>query len=231
MASEVTICNTALGYLGDTAEIASLNEASTQAQLCKKFYAPARDALLEMAAWGFATTRAALAEIDGSWQKQWQHAYAMPNNVMNVLAVLPSDAPGDTEVNISSWPGVNGPVGASWPLGYAPVPGAIVYTPQPYTIELGPDGTEIILTNQESALLRYTMSVTNTTLFSPLFTLALGRLLASMLAGPILKGDAGAAEATRQYKIFQVIEAQAEASDANQVYTKTEASVSWIAGR
>ena len=50
MASEVDICNLALGHLGDNATVASLNppEGSVQAQHCARFYPIARDALLEM---------------------------------------------------------------------------------------------------------------------------------------------------------------------------------------
>ena len=60
MASEVDICNLALSHLGDTATIASLDppEGSAQAEHCARFYPIARDSLLEMHAWGFATSRA-----------------------------------------------------------------------------------------------------------------------------------------------------------------------------
>jgi hypothetical protein len=80
-------------------------------------------------------------------------------------------------------------------------------------------------------MLRYTGLVTDTTRFSALFTLALSYLLASMLAGPILKGDAGAAAATQMLAIFNATKAQASASDANQRKTRIEPAVSWIGGR
>lgn len=224
MASEVDICNLALAHLGDTANIASLTERSVQAQLCSRFYVPSRDALLEMAAWGFATRRQVLAEVTNI-SSQWLHTYSMPASVLKALAVLDKDAPADYDVNLVADPS------QPWPQGYVPARGAIVYTPQPYTIETDDKGNSILLTDQCDALLRYTAKVTDTTKFTPLFTLALSHLLASQLAGPIIKGDAGRAETAGQLKIFQAIEAQAEISDANQVKTAVEVSVPWIAGR
>ena len=65
MASPVDICNTALAYLGDVANVVSIDpaEGSAQAEHCARFYPLARDALLEMHDWGFATRRVALAGL------------------------------------------------------------------------------------------------------------------------------------------------------------------------
>ena len=56
MASEVDICNLALGHLGDNATVSSISppEGSAQAEHCARFYPIARDALLEMHNWNFA---------------------------------------------------------------------------------------------------------------------------------------------------------------------------------
>lgn len=240
--SEVTICNLALSHLGDTAVVASIRppDGSVQAQLCARFYAPARDALLEMAAWGFATRRVKLAELvpeaadamdinaDGTLAGPWRHMYALPSGVVNTLAVQQLDAPADYE----AW---FGPVEKGqfppYPQGYLPVPGAPMEVPQPYSVETRFDGSRIVLTNTCDAVLRYTTKVTDTTKFSPLFTLALSHLLASMLAGPILKGDAGTAAAEAQLAIFNSLKGQATSSDANQRKTRVEPPVSWIRGR
>lgn len=234
MSSEVTICNTALGHLGDTAQVQSIRppDSSVQAQYCSKFYSPARDALLEMYQWGFATQRAALALVNlpaiAGECRSWRYAYAAPNGMLNALAVLPKDAPDDYE----AW---FGPVERDhfppYPQGYLPVPGAPLVVPQPYAIETSGDGSGIILTNVCDATLRYTATITDTTKFGPLFTLALTYLLASMLAGPILKGDAGIAAAEQMMTLFNAWESKAEASDANQRKTRVEPAVSWIRGR
>lgn len=224
MASAVDICNLALANLGDTATVSSISppEGSAQAQHCARFYPIARNALLEMASWDFATTRAVLAQLDNTWS-EWQYAYAMPTGVLSVISVLPPDADGDYSQQFSpqsfhSRFGDNGLLGT-------------VYTPQWYTVEVNGNGQQIILTNQACAVLRYTAMVTDTSKFSPLFVVALSWLLASMLAGPLINGDAGAVQAKQCLQMFQVFEAQAEASDANQRRITLQQAVPWMVGR
>jgi hypothetical protein len=52
-----------------------------------------------------------------------------------------------------------------------------------------------------------------------------------MLAGPIIKGDQGAAEAKRCTQMMAGYLSQAEMSDANQRNIKVEHIVPWTAGR
>ena len=161
MASEIEICNLALSHLGDSATVASIDppEGSAQAEHCAIFYPVARDALLEMHNWKFATRRATLALLTAdSWS--WSYAYAKPANAMKLLAVLPAGAGSDADG-------------------------------EEYEMESADDGAQLILTNTALASARYIAFVADTTTFSPLFTLALSYQLASMLAGPIIKGDAG----------------------------------------
>ena len=222
MASEVDICNLALGHLGDTATVASINppEGSAQSEHCARFYPIARDALLEMHPWGFATKRVNLAALNSTWP-EWQYAYALPGDVVNLLAVMPPNASDDYSVPMQSLYNVNG----------APIPMAGQYQPQPYNTEVLDDGTSVIYTNQEDAMLRYTALVKDPTKFSPLFVETLGYLLASKLAGPIIKGDAGAAEAKRCYQMFQGHLVEATQSDAVQRQVRPQQVVPWMAGR
>lgn len=201
MASEVTICNLALAHLGDSATVSSLYppEGSAQAEHCSRFYPVARDTLLEMAAWNFATRRGTLAQVDNP-TTTWLYAYAMPAGVVKALAVLPEGASDDAD-SVS------------------------------YVIETDSGGNKIVLTNEPNAVLRYVALVTDTTRFSSLFTTALTWLLASMLAGPIIKGDTGAAEAQRCLAQFRLWVAQAEASDANQRRVNVQPVTPWMAGR
>jgi hypothetical protein len=112
--SEVSICNLALSHLGDTSDVTSISppENSVQAQLCAQFYPIARDALLEMGSWGFATRRvklallatnpAALGALDASGAPDastWAYCYAQPAGVINVIAVLSAEASNDYESN------------------------------------------------------------------------------------------------------------------------------------
>ena len=226
MASEVDICNLALGHLGDNATVASIRppEGSAQAEHCARFYPIARDSLLEMHFWNFSMRRINLAPLEATWP-EWKYGYALPNDVLNVIAVMPPDANDDYASRFvpSDTP--------QFAHNYSPVIAAGRYTPQPYTIEVLADGQHILYTNQENAMLRYTAYVSDTTVFSPLFTMALSWHLASMLAGPISKGDQGAAEAKRCTQMAMGYISQAEVSDANQRRINLEHIVPWTSGR
>lgn len=101
MASEVDILNLALARLGDNATVASIDppEGSAQAEHGARFYPIARDSLLEMHPWGFATRRVVLAPlVTDTWN--YQHAYASPADVITLLSVLPATAPNDDQSTI-----------------------------------------------------------------------------------------------------------------------------------
>lgn len=201
MASEVDICNLALARLGDNATVASIDppEGSAQAEHCAQFYPIARDSLLEMHAWKFATRRVTLAALTApSWN--WAFAYAEPSGALKLLAVLPATAANDAET-------------------------------QDFEPESDENGTAVVLTNQDDATLRYIARTTDTAKFSPLFVDALAWLLASYIAGPVLKGDAGAAATKACYQSFLVAFSLAKASDANQRKVRPEHTPAWIAGR
>ncbi|SDC68991.1 hypothetical protein SAMN05428966_102122 [Massilia sp. PDC64] len=183
MSSEVEICNLALAHLGDSATVASIDppEGSAQAEHCARWYPVARNSLLELQEWHFATTRTLLAELVNPFP-QWQHAYARPADCLKLLAILPSDATGDVAQTF--------PTDCLNP-GFAPQV-CTIYTPAEFAAEIdATTGNQIILTNQANALVRYTRAVTDTSKFSPLFTDALGWYLAGYLAGPVLKGETG----------------------------------------
>jgi hypothetical protein len=224
----VGICNLALSHLGDTATVASIDppEQSVQAQLCARFYPQARNTLLEMATWDFSTRRVSLALYATNPSTTWLYAYAAPGDMINALAVIPSDA-GD-DYSQSFYP----PAQFPYPQGTTMPPGLSAYVPQPYSQERSADGsTELILTNVQNAVLRYTSFNADTTRYSFLFTQALSYLLASMLAGPLIKGTEGAQMGQQMIGLFKVWEAQAETSDANQRKIAPVQSVPWIARR
>ena len=94
MATETDICNLALANLGDEATVASIDppEGSAQAWHCSRFYAQARDYLLEIYPWVFATTRADLSLLDEAPLQGWAYAYAVPSDALRILAVLEEGA-------------------------------------------------------------------------------------------------------------------------------------------
>lgn len=228
MASDIDIANLALGHVGDEATVSSLDppEGSEQAEHCAQFYPVARDALLEMHTWNFATKRISPAMVS-SPVPEWQFAYALPNDCLNVVAVLPPGATSDYSAggnvvggaNLTSYPQVN----------Y--MPQNSVYTPQDFDLEIKDDGSSIIYTNQQNALVRFVQRITDTTRFSPLFVLDCSWLLASFIAGPILKGEEGMAEAERCLKQVSVWHGFATKSDSNQRRTQVQQSVQWMVNR
>ena len=211
MASEVDICNLALGHLGDNATVSSISppEGSAQAEHCARFYPIARDALLELYAWGFSTRREQLPQLSAGWP-EWAYCYAMPSDALNIIAVLPPDMTDDYSIG-------NNAVGN--------------YVPQDFSCEVDAAGVSVIYSDQANAVVRYTSFVSDTTQFSPLFTMALSWQLASLLAGPIIKGDAGAAEGQRCAKMAQYYVSQAAESDASQRRISPTHNVTWMSGR
>ena len=226
MASVVDICNLALAHLGDNATIASIDppEGSAQAEHCQRFYPIARDTLLEMHSWSFATKRAYGAEVENTWP-MWQYAYAMPADAHDIISVLPPEARDDysTTFTPETYP--------DFYTNYSPSVAAGQYVPQKFAVEVAADGSEIILTNQQQAVLRYHAKITDATKFSPLFTVTVSWHLASMLAGPVIKGDQGAAEGKRCITMMNLYLGKAMEADSNSRKIAPEHIVSWIAGR
>lgn len=224
MSSEVDIVNLALAHLGDDATVSSIDppEGSAQAEHGARFYPMARDVLLQMHPWGFATKRTTGAELTPETDS-WEYAYAKPADCLQMLAVLPPGAADDylapnlTLVDSTS-------VHTTYPY-------ALQFQTQPFQMEALEDGTEVIYTDQEEANLRYIARVTDASKFPPLFVIALSRLLAHYLAGPVVKGDVGRSEAAGQYRTFLIELGKAMQQDGNASRSVSRAAPSWIAGR
>lgn len=193
MSSEVDLCNLALSHLGDEAEVVAIDppDGTIQAAHCARFYPIVRGLLLEMHPWTFAVKRVAVAAVTNPFDEDWSYAYALPSTCLRPLSVL---SPGTPERYLSA----DADIGTF-----------------PYVIETDADGTAVMYTNVETAYLRYIDLITDSTKFTPGFSAALARLLASYLAGPVLKGKEGRAEAANQLKLFDVEFRKAAAADAN----------------
>lgn len=159
MASEVSLCNVALGLCSNEANIASLVEGSVEAQLCAQFYPLARDELLAAYNWNFCTKRVALATITNLWSG-WQYCYAKPNDCLSAICVLLPNATDDTQTQ-----------------DYI----------QELTTDAQGNDVQAIYTNVQSAVLKYTKMIVDPTKFSSLFNSTLPFLLAGYLAGPLTK--------------------------------------------
>lgn len=192
MASAVDICNLALGHLGDEAGVASIAppDGSVQASHCQRFYPIARDALVQMHTWGFAVRRQSLALLaTDELPAEWAFAYAKPTS-LRMVAVFPAE------------------VVASQTEGQIFDQSEFIARAQayPFTIETLDNGTEVIYSNVPEATGFFIRQVLDTAKFPPLVVVAMSRLLASYLAGPIIKGKAGMEIAEKQLGIFERLE-------------------------
>ena len=89
MASDVDISNLALSLLGERAEVISIRppDGTNEAAQCGRFYPLARDELLEMHAWTFATRRVALASVVNT-RPGFRFAYVLPALCLRPLSLL-----------------------------------------------------------------------------------------------------------------------------------------------
>ena len=222
MATEIDICNLALAHLGDDATIASISppEGSTQAEQAARFYPLARNSLLESHTWNFASKSATLSTTPNNLE-QWEYAYVAPADMMTPLAIISPTAHNDYATRMSS-----GDTPGGITSNYSPTIVAGHYTPQQFTLE-----GIYIYTNQENALLRYQALITDSTKFSPLFVITLSWHLASMMAGPIIKGDQGRAEAKRCTEMMFRYLISARQQDNLSRDISVEHIVPWTSGR
>lgn len=188
MASAVDICNLALGFLGDSATLSSLTppEGSAQADHCASFYPVARDSLLSMVPWSFAQKQVALAELVND-REDWAYCYAMPANCLRLHSIT---TPALADRNLERMP--------------------------EFVVMQNTSGADAIYCNLPNALANFTFRVTDPGRFSSLFVTTLSWHLAGMLAGPVLKGDVGAAQAQRCAQISAQYLSKAMLSDVNQ---------------
>lgn len=219
MVSDIDICNMALSFIGDTARIISIkpSDGSTQSDLCSRFYPIALRSTLEMHNWAFATRRTECVaatvthdhdhshDMELSAQtcdcSEWDYFYQLPKHFLKAIAVLPNESPNDYEQS------------------------------QDFTVQLDSTGIPRLYTDTEDAVLLYTEYVVETHLMPPMFQMAVAWHLASMLAGPILKGDVGAAESKRCLQMMAAYVSKAAKTDSDVRRIHPEHNAPWISGR
>jgi len=221
MASEVEICNIALSHLGDSATVSSIDppEGSAQAEHCKTFYPIARDALLELYDWKFASRRSTMAAI-ATHTTAWDYVYAPPADMLKARDLIPDDT---TDDNIISYVSTS----AYATEVYRRTSEVVV----PYDMETLSNGDEVIMTDLLDAIVRYTVRITDSTKFTPLFVLSLSHYLASLLAGPIIKGEPGAQQAKQSEAMAIAMVETAFASDKSQERLNPAHIPSWLNDR
>lgn len=201
MASVVDIWNMALAHLGEDASIVSSNppDATTNAGHCARFYPIARKEALETIRATWSKKRQLLAEVTNP-SSIWAYAYALPSDCLTPMRILQQSL----VTALDLWPGPGEVLTAD----------DLVLWTERGTADFEVEG-EVILCNEPDAVLLYTKEITDTAKFSAKFTVALSYLLASYLAGPILKGQPGANAAGQLRKIAAQVLGEAAVEDAN----------------
>ena len=206
MASVVQICNMALSHIGSEARVSSISppDGSVEAGYCSAFYDMARTELLEPGIWRFALARASLAQNASNASSTWLYAYALPPTCMAPRRVLRAGA------------------------------GLTVFTQDNALYDPSDDDSagftvegDVLYTNEPDAVLVYVRDVTDTTKFTPSFTSALSYLLASYLAGPIVKGGEGMklGDGMRERALALADMAAAASANASSTSAYTSASI------
>lgn len=165
MASEINICNLALGKLG-AHSITSFADGVVESEQCKLQYPLIRDAVLEARDWTFATFEVPLTQVSSpaDLPPEYAFAFALPLDCLLIrYCFLPSNvaAPG----------------------------GAVLYQDstseqrqrRPPWNRFG----DVCVTNQSVLWARYIRRITDTTKFTSGFIQALASRLASELAMPL----------------------------------------------
>ena len=98
MASQVSICNLALSWLG-IAPITSLDDDSVEAATCKQQYDDALKAVLEERDWTFATDRLILTPVEEEPVWGFGNKFLVPAKVRRVISVT---VPRGSSIDINS---------------------------------------------------------------------------------------------------------------------------------
>lgn len=209
MASVVQICNLALINIGERGTIASIDppEGSTNAEYVASYYPLARDSLLEMHTWSFASRRKKIAEVT-NLSSTWNFCYATPIDLLSAVSVLAYDATNDYyEASVKTASG------------------------QDFVVESTDNDLTVIYTNQENAVLRYQSRIIDSNAYPSLFVTTLSWLLSSMIAGTVIKGKEGADIGSRCIELMNFWLNKAVNLDMRQRNVKIDVDAPWISGR
>lgn len=100
MSSPVSVCNQALGELGETL-LTSLDEGTSPALLCNEHYPAARDMTLDLHPWNWATRRVRLALSADTPAFGYDYQYLLPTDpyCLTVRQVDPAGTPWEVELD------------------------------------------------------------------------------------------------------------------------------------
>lgn len=184
--SVIEISNRALGRIGISQLIESLDDPNDRARQCRLAYGPCQDEVLQDFPWNFAQTSVSLSLVSGVSIPGWQYAYRYPDACLKVHRIT-----GPEGMRLS------GVVFARDLLDYDTL------LPQkiPFAIMADPvtDGARLLVTDLPLAVAWFTREITDPSQFSPLFRSALSWRMAMELALSLKATPALYTNAANQY--------------------------------
>lgn len=180
MATEVSICNQAISWLGGTL-IISLDQDSTEAKLCKANFEHLRDLVLEAKDWTFATKRLQLAKLGTPPVYGFSAAFAVPSDCIRVLQCSPNPSLGTSSTS-------PGPSRESLRIG------------DELRTEWQREGQTIVC-DEDTMYARYIFRETDPSKFSPGFVQALAARIAWDIANPLTRSNALEEKMQRKYEM------------------------------
>jgi len=157
MASQVDIYNLSLNHLG-MREVSSITEDTPSVDALNTFYQPCLDDLFGEYKWPFATVKAALVSAtDTTAELEWSYIYVRPTAAATVWYVYNESTLTTKDEQEFE----------------------VIYQSS--------TNRRLICSNLETAYAEYTHKLSDTTLYSPKFVLALSYKLAASCAGTLLR--------------------------------------------
>jgi hypothetical protein len=176
MATQASICNMALTHIGAKNLIANLEtDSSNEAKQCRIFYAEAVRFVLSQVDWGFATARAALAQLAETSPDDWDYVYSFPADCIKFREIYTGARRLGVE-RVAFEVGLN-----------------------------ATRTTKTIFTDQYQALGRYTADVINPSLFPSPFSMMVSYHLASLICYALTKKASVVDAMEKQYQKHKLI--------------------------
>lgn len=199
MATEVDICNAALSLLGNAGDVTSINPAEGGRFAERCAREYPISRNLVLESYDWSfATRRAALALTKRDCNGWLYEYAKPANAVKIIAVLPDQD-------------------------------KYYEHPQSFILETDADtDQERILTDQENAYCRYTFYCTNTNRFTEKFSQCVTLMLASRLAGNIIKGTSGMKVAEALLKRYESALLEAKHEDMMQRRKDLDTRASWL---
>jgi hypothetical protein len=162
--SDTQIANLALGRIGVSRTIASLDDRSAEAQAAKQWYAICRDAVLYDHPWPFASATATLALVQTDPSDEWGYRYRLPADCFRARYLV---IPLATDLGLDPTGSIN-----------------IIQQEGATAFEVTSDAQGGLLDTDLASpvTLKYTRTLPSPAFFSPSFALAVAWRLAAELA-------------------------------------------------